>query len=233
MTRNLSYVPDAFDTLTVVFLTTGPRAGEFADADDDCPDELQEQHLAHLASMFERGALAVAGPVGRDDDDEVRGLCLYRSGIDEATALASADPAVQAGRLAVEARVWRLPAGYLSFPKQGVPWWRRRTTGYSVLDARTLEGRRKLVAHELGARAIKLNRFDNEPHQAGKEHDERETGQEEIYIPVAGTGYIVIDGDHVTLEPGVFVLVEPESTRQVIAGPAGLSYVIVGAEIVT
>jgi quercetin dioxygenase-like cupin family protein len=102
---------------------------------------------------------------------------------------------------------------------------------YSVLDARTLEGRRKLIAHELGARAIKLNRFDNEPGQAGKEHDERETGQEEIYIPVAGKGYIVVDGDDVTLEPGVFVLVEPESTRQVIAGPAGLSYVIVGAEV--
>jgi quercetin dioxygenase-like cupin family protein len=103
--------------------------------------------------------------------------------------------------------------------------------GYSVLDARTLEGRRKLVARELGARAIKLNRFDNEPGQAGKQHDERATGQEEIYIPVAGSGRIVVDGDEVALEPGVFVLVEPESTRQVIAGDTGLSYVIVGAEI--
>ena len=103
--------------------------------------------------------------------------------------------------------------------------------GYSVLDARTLEGRRKLVARELGARAIKLNRFDNEPGQAGKEHDEQATGQEEIYIAVAGSGRIVVDGDEVALEPGVFVLVGPASTRQVIAGDTGLSYVIVGAEI--
>jgi len=103
--------------------------------------------------------------------------------------------------------------------------------GYSVFDARSIEGRRKMVARELGARAIKVNRFDNEPDQAGKEHDERETGQEEIYIPVAGDGRIVVDGQDVALEPGIFVLVEPDSTRQVIAGPDGLSYVIVGAEV--
>jgi len=35
----------------------------------------------------------------------------------------------------------------------------------------------------------------------------------------------------VPLEPGVFVLVEPESTRQVHAGPDGLGYVIVGAVV--
>ena len=101
--------------------------------------------------------------------------------------------------------------------------------GYRVVDTRALEGRRKLVARELGARAIKLNRFDNEPGQPGKEHDERDSGQEEVYVPVAGSGRIVVDGDEVALEPGVFVLVEPESTRQVVAGPEGLSYVIVGA----
>ena len=42
--------------------------------------------------------------------------------------------------------------------------------------------------------------------------------EEEIYIPVAGEGRIVVDGDEVPLEPGVFVLVQPASTRQVAAG---------------
>jgi quercetin dioxygenase-like cupin family protein len=102
---------------------------------------------------------------------------------------------------------------------------------HRVVDVRSLEGRRKLVARELGARAIKLNRFDNEPGQAGREHDERESGQEEIYAPVAGSGHIVVDGERVGLEPGIFVLVEAESTRRVVAGPQGLSYVIVGAEV--
>jgi quercetin dioxygenase-like cupin family protein len=101
--------------------------------------------------------------------------------------------------------------------------------GYRVLDTRGLEGRRKLVAQGLGARAIRLNRFDNEPGQPGREHHERHSGQEEIYVPVAGSGRIVVDGEELVLEPGVFVLVEPESTRQVVAGPEGLSYVIVGA----
>jgi quercetin dioxygenase-like cupin family protein len=103
--------------------------------------------------------------------------------------------------------------------------------GWRTIDARELEGRRKLVARELGARAVRLNRFDNEPGQAGKEHDERETGQEEIYVPVAGGGSIVVDGEEVALEPGVFVLVEPEATRQVVAGPEGLAYVVVGAVV--
>ena len=102
---------------------------------------------------------------------------------------------------------------------------------YRLIDAAKLEGRRKLIAHELGARAIKLNRFDNDPRQSGREHDERDSHQEEIYVPVAGSGQIVVDGERVSLEPGVFVLVEPDATRQVIAGPSGLSYVVVGAEV--
>jgi quercetin dioxygenase-like cupin family protein len=105
--------------------------------------------------------------------------------------------------------------------------------GYSVLDVRGITDRRKLVAHELGAGAIKLNRFDNEPEQESKEHDELGSGQEEIYIPVAGNGHIVVDGEKVSLDPGVFVLVSPDSTRQVVAGPDGLGYVVVGAELGT
>ena len=102
--------------------------------------------------------------------------------------------------------------------------------GYRVLDSRTIEGRRKLVASGLEALAIRMNQFDNEPNQAGKEHDERVSGQEEIYTALSGAGVIVVDGEEIPFEPGRYVLVEPASTRQVIAGPAGLSYLIVGAE---
>jgi quercetin dioxygenase-like cupin family protein len=102
---------------------------------------------------------------------------------------------------------------------------------YTIVDAASLEGRRKLIAKELGANAIRLNRFDNQPGQEGKEHDERGSGQEEIYIPVEGKGFIRIGEDEIPLEPGRFVLVTPEETRQVVAGPDGLAYVIVGAVI--
>jgi quercetin dioxygenase-like cupin family protein len=100
---------------------------------------------------------------------------------------------------------------------------------YRVLDAGTIEGRRKLLAAELGARAIRMNQFDNEPNQAGKEHDEAESGQEEIYTALRGSGVVVVEGEEIPLEPGRYVLVEPGTTRQVVAGPDGLSYLIVGA----
>lgn len=101
--------------------------------------------------------------------------------------------------------------------------------GCRLLDTATLEGRRKLVAAGLEAQAIRMNQFDNEPNQAGKEHDERESGQEEIYTSLRGSGVIVVDGEEIPLEPGRYVLVEPGTTRQVVAGPDGLSYLIVGA----
>ncbi len=102
---------------------------------------------------------------------------------------------------------------------------------YRIVDTSAFEGRRKVIARTLEARAIKLNQFDSQPGQAGSEHDERESGQEEIYIPLQGSGVLRVDGDEVPLEPGRYVLVEPEATRQVVAGPDGLSYAVVGAVV--
>jgi quercetin dioxygenase-like cupin family protein len=102
---------------------------------------------------------------------------------------------------------------------------------YAIVDAASFEGRRKLIAQELGARAIRLNRFDSQPAQEGSEHDERESGQEEIYVPVEGSGLIRVGEEEIPLEPGRFVLVSPDETRQVVAGPEGLAYVVVGGVI--
>lgn len=100
---------------------------------------------------------------------------------------------------------------------------------YVVIDAASIEGRRKPIARELGARAIKLNRFDSQPGQEGFAHDERESGQEEIYLPVSGSGFIRVGAEEIPLEVGRFVLVTPDETRQVVAGPEGLAYVVVAA----
>ena len=100
---------------------------------------------------------------------------------------------------------------------------------FRVFDTSAVEGRRKLVARELQARVVKLNQFDSEPNQPGKEHDERESGQEEVYFALRGSGVLRIDDDEVPLEPGRYVLVEPHATRQVVAGAEGLSYAVVGA----
>jgi quercetin dioxygenase-like cupin family protein len=102
---------------------------------------------------------------------------------------------------------------------------------HAILDSGSLEGRRKLIASELGARAIKMSRFDSQPNQEGFAHDELKSGQEEIYFAVEGDGLIRVGSDEIPLEPGRFVLVSPDETRQVVAGPNGLSYVVVGAVV--
>jgi quercetin dioxygenase-like cupin family protein len=110
-------------------------------------------------------------------------------------------------------------------------WQARSASGYRVLEANAIEGRRKLVSAGLDAHAIRMNRFDNGPNETGKEHDERESGQEEIYAALRGSGILRVDGEEIPLEPGRYVLVEPGSTRQVVAGPNGLSYLVVGARV--
>ena len=102
---------------------------------------------------------------------------------------------------------------------------------YRIFDTSAVEGRRKLVARELDAQAVRLNQFDSQPHQAGREHDERGSGQEEVYFALRGSGVLHVDGEEVPLEPGRYVLVEPGATRQVVAGPDGLSYAVVGAVV--
>ena len=104
-------------------------------------------------------------------------------------------------------------------------------TAYRVVYVAAFQGRRKPIARELAARAVKLNQFDSQPGQAGFEHDERESGQEEVYVALRGSGVVRVEGEDVPLEPGRYVLVEPEARRQVVAGPEGLSYAVVGAVV--
>ena len=102
---------------------------------------------------------------------------------------------------------------------------------YSVIDVKDFEGRRTPVAQALEARAIRANQFDSRPGQLGHEHDELKTGQEELFVPLRGTGYLRIDGETVDLEPGRYVLVQPSALRRVDAGPEGLSYLVIGARV--
>jgi quercetin dioxygenase-like cupin family protein len=102
---------------------------------------------------------------------------------------------------------------------------------YTVIDVKDFEGRRKPVAQALGALAIKANQFDSQPGQLGHEHDELDSGQEELFVPLRGTGYLQIDGETLDLEPGCYALVQPSARRRVDAGPEGLSYLVIGARV--
>jgi uncharacterized protein len=102
-----------FDRYTLVLLRRGPRALEFGDEE---LEQLQEQHLAHLATMGEQGDLLVAGPFRDQDDESFRGICVYGTDLEETRRLAEQDPSVQAGRMAVEVMTWLTRKGALVFP---------------------------------------------------------------------------------------------------------------------
>jgi mannose-6-phosphate isomerase-like protein (cupin superfamily) len=100
---------------------------------------------------------------------------------------------------------------------------------HTLFDPASVDGRRKPIARALGAEAVRLNRFDSQPGQEGFAHDERESGQEEVYVVLAGSGVLRIGDDEVELSPGLCVLVTAEEMRQVVAGAEGLSYLVAGA----
>ena len=61
------------------------------------------------------------GPVRDQADVSLRGLTFYRTGsLEQARQLAEADPAVRAGRLAVEIMTWYCPPGTMSRPGRAV-----------------------------------------------------------------------------------------------------------------
>jgi uncharacterized protein YciI len=91
------------------------RPPDAPDLPEEELDRLQEQHLAHLAAMAEAGKLVSAGPFSEQPDESLRGLCFYATSVEEARELAGLDPAVRAGRLAVDVMTWWTQKGTISF----------------------------------------------------------------------------------------------------------------------
>jgi uncharacterized protein YciI len=74
--------------------------------------KIQEGHMAHLNASAKTGKLVIAGPMG--DNGDIRGILVYKtSTVEEARAIAEADPAVKAGRLRVELHKWFVTKGAL------------------------------------------------------------------------------------------------------------------------
>jgi predicted enzyme related to lactoylglutathione lyase/uncharacterized protein YciI len=84
----------------LVFLKAGPARGQSAEE----TARLQVAHLTYLFRLRAEGKLVINGPL--TSDGELRGLSIYNTDVAEARRLAEADPAVQAGRLVVEAHPW-------------------------------------------------------------------------------------------------------------------------------
>ncbi len=88
---------------------------------EDALDRIQDEHLAYHARLRGAGDIVTNGPVSDQPDGSLRGLSLYRTGsLARARELAEADPAVRAGRLAVEIMTWYCPPGAMSQPGRAV-----------------------------------------------------------------------------------------------------------------
>jgi len=93
------------------------------------------------------------------------------------------------------------------------------------------DGFARLVRPGLGISAFGANVMNLPPDYATKSHDESETGQEELYVRLAGSGWVVLDdsGERLTLDEDHLAAVGPGIARTVASGPDGLRVLIVGA----
>ena len=87
----------------------------------------------------------------------------------------------------------------------------------------------KFVRRTLGVEAFGINWFDLPANAEGFEHSESESQQEEVNVIVRGSGVYRIDGDEVPFTAGSVFRFDPDTTRQPVAGPDGLSMIAVGS----
>jgi mannose-6-phosphate isomerase-like protein (cupin superfamily) len=86
------------------------------------------------------------------------------------------------------------------------------------------------IRRALGTTAFGINEVRMPPDAAGMEHDEAETGHEEVYVVLDGTGAIIVDGEPVAVAAGDYLRVDAAATRQLKSGPGGMRVIAVGAQ---
>jgi quercetin dioxygenase-like cupin family protein len=106
--------------------------------------------------------------------------------------------------------------------------------GYSKVNVEEIEGSGpggavRFVRRELGAEAFGINWFEIPPGADGHEHDESQSGQEEVSVVIRGSGAYRIEGEEVPARVGDFFRFDPGTTRCPVAGPDGLTFIAVGA----
>lgn len=104
-----------FDSYIIVFLVSGPNRESAGQTE---LQQIQDRHLAHLEKLHRDGYALVAGPFAEQSDPAFRGLVIFRGDlpIGKAIELAGDDPAVRAGRLAVQAVRWYCHRDFVRFP---------------------------------------------------------------------------------------------------------------------
>ena len=105
---------------------------------------------------------------------------------------------------------------------------------YSIVNVDEIEGGGpgggfRFVRRELGVGAFGINWIELPAGAEGHEHDESESGQEEVNVVVRGSGIYRVDGEEVPVRVGSFLRFDPGTTRVPVAGPEGMALLAVGA----
>ena len=98
--------------LVQMYFTFLTRGEKWTPDQTPATEEIQKGHMANINRLAQMKKLIAAGPFG--DNGQLRGIFVFRVGsLEEAKALTATDPAVQAGRLAMEIHPWMVPEGVL------------------------------------------------------------------------------------------------------------------------
>jgi uncharacterized cupin superfamily protein len=91
------------------------------------------------------------------------------------------------------------------------------------------DGFANLVRAGLGITSFGCNVMNLPPDYETKSHDEAESGQEELYVAIVGSGAVVLDdGTRLPLDADSAVRVSAGTGRTVASGPEGLRVLCVG-----
>jgi hypothetical protein len=90
------------------------------------------------------------------------------------------------------------------------------------------DGFAKLVRAGLEITAFGANIMDLPPDYTTGPHDESESGQQELYVALRGSGSVDVDGVGLTLDSEHLVRVDPGTTRTLSSGPDGLRVLCIG-----
>jgi gentisate 1,2-dioxygenase len=108
----------------------------------------------------------------------------------------------------------------------------RTMSGYdakSIDELPTLwDGFAKLVRAGLDISAFGANIMDLPPNYSTKSHDEAETGQQELYVALRGSGSVDIEDERLPLDADHLVRVDSATARVLTSGSDGLRVLCIG-----